>query len=75
MWWKKKHKKEEQSKEKDKWDINVPDAIKKYGSASKVMEEIFYDNPDWLRTSKTSNGLVNLIVLYLREEYYRKNPK
>lgn len=73
-WWKKKHKEPEVPKTKGKWQKTLNECLSEYGSATKFMEEIFKDNPDWLRDDQSS-PLAKLIIIYLREEYYRRNPE
>jgi hypothetical protein len=66
-WWKKKRK---IPKEKDKWDISAKEAVEKYGTPTKAMEALFQDIP-----IVGSSPPIQLIYMYLREQYYRKNPR
>lgn len=61
-------KQEPKIKVKDKWDISAREAIKKYGSATEVMHEIFKDD-----LVIGLGPMEQLIVQYLKEEYFRKN--
>lgn len=66
-WFSKKTKEEIELQKK--WNISARDAIKKYGSATAVMLEIFKDD------QVIGLPLEQLIIQYLKEEYLRKNPE
>lgn len=59
---------ERQSKD-DKWAISSLDAIKKYGSATAVMEELFKDFSEEKPFGWTD--FERLMFLYLREQHYK----